>query len=345
MSISEKLLIVCITFYCTISSGCSVQLMPERTAHPLEATSRSSVQPKNAYEVPWRLIIVDEAPEYMIMKTTVFDPETAVSSTEWERVQYPFKGGILRSHMIKKIKRPPVTSVLDVFYDLYFIFQDGTVAEKHFSPVDIEEYYGRYIDILPRPRQRPSDQLRGLLTGESDGIVSEVDSGKQTPLFRLRSFDGETVDLSDYSGKIIVLEWLNLECPLSMYHYKLNTMVRLANKYKGKNVIWLAVNSTKHTTAQANTEFAEKYQLPYPIIDDRWGKVGRAYGAKTTPHMYIIGPRGTIVYEGAIDNSPMGRMKRGAVNYVDKALSELTKGKPVSVPATKPYGCSVKYAR
>jgi len=144
----------------------------------------------------------------------------------------------------------------------------------------------------------------------------------------------------------VVLEWLNFECPFVKYHYeKTNTMIDLANKYKDENVVWLAVNSTSHTTPEANNDFAEKHKLSYLILDDRSGKVGRAYGAKTTPHMYVINARGNIVYAGGIDNSPMGNKKEGVINYVDKALAELTSGKAVSTPSTKPYGCSVKYPR
>jgi peroxiredoxin len=122
-------------------------------------------------------------------------------------------------------------------------------------------------------------------------------------------------------------------------------MVELANKYKGKNVVWLAVNSTSHTTPGPNKTFAKRHGLPYLILDDRSGKVGRAYGAQTTPHMYIINPRGRVVYEGAIDDSPLGKKKEGVVNYVDNALAELTAGKAVSTAKTKPYGCTVKYAK
>ena len=144
----------------------------------------------------------------------------------------------------------------------------------------------------------------------------------------------------------MVLEWLNFECPFVMYHYRQpNTMVKLANKYKDDNVVWLAVNSTSHTTPEANNDFAEKHKLRYLILDDRSGKVGHAYGAKTTPHMYVINARGNIVYAGAIDNSPMGKKKEGVINYVDQALAELTSGKAVSTADTKPYGCSVKYPR
>jgi len=189
-------------------------------------------------------------------------------------------------------------------------------------------------------RERPARQRRD---------VQDESSGKRAPNFELNSFDGKSVSLSDYRGKIVVLEWFNFECPFVMYHYDLlstrTTMIDLAKKYKDKNVVWLAVNSTNHTTPAANKAFAKQYRLPYLILDDRPGKVGRAYGAETTPHMYVINTRGNLVYEGAIDDSPMGRKKEGVINYVDNALAELTAGKAVSTAKTKPYGCTVKYAR
>jgi len=179
----------------------------------------------------------------------------------------------------------------------------------------------------------------------SDELAAETGAGNKAPEFTLTNYDGKTISLSDYKNKIVVLEWFNYECPFVKYHYeKANTMVELANKYKDKNVVWLAVNSTKHLTTEKNKDFAEKHKLGYPILDDRSGKVGRAYGAKTTPHMFIIDTKGSIVYDGAIDNSPLGRKKKDVVNYVDKALAELTAAKVVSTPNTKPYGCSVKYA-
>jgi len=171
--------------------------------------------------------------------------------------------------------------------------------------------------------------------------------GRRAPDFTLSSFDGRTFSLSDLKGKIVVLEWINLECPFSMYHYKTKTtMADLAKKYKDKNVVWLAVNSTNNTTAEANMEFAKEQSLPYPILDDRAGRVGRLCGARTTPNVFIINEEGRIVYDGAIDSAPMGQVQPGSgvVNYVDKALSELTTGRDVSTASTPPYGCSVKYA-
>jgi peroxiredoxin len=168
----------------------------------------------------------------------------------------------------------------------------------------------------------------------------------QAPKFTLKNYDGKEVSLSDYAGKIVVLEWFNYECPFVVYHYeKPKTMAGLAAKYKDKDVVWLAVNSTKHLTTEKDKAFAEEHKLTYAILDDRSGKVGRAYSAKTTPHMFIIDAKGKIVYDGGIDNSPMGSKKKKATNYVDKALAELAAGKAVSTPKTKPYGCSVKYAR
>ena len=173
-----------------------------------------------------------------------------------------------------------------------------------------------------------------------------ADSDKKAPEFALSTFDGKPVKLSDYRGKTVVLEWMNFECPFSMYHYATKpTMVEMAKKYKDHNVVWLTINSTSHTTPQANLDFAKQYKIQSPILDDRSGKVGHAYGAATTPHIYIVNARGNIVYEGAIDNAPVGKVEFGEyVNYVDKALTEITGGKAVSTSKTKPYGCTVKYS-
>jgi len=188
--------------------------------------------------------------------------------------------------------------------------------------------------------------LGGCKSKEQPEESKAETEARKAPDFTLKSFDGKTVNLSDYKGKIVVLEWFNFECPFSAYHYETaNTMVELADKYKGKNVIWLAINSTSHTTADENKDFSRRHKLEYPILDDRSGNVGHAYGATNTPHMYIIDINGNIAYEGAIDNAPLGRKPAGGalINYVDKALAELTSGKTVSTPKTKPYGCTVKY--
>jgi len=169
----------------------------------------------------------------------------------------------------------------------------------------------------------------------------------KAPSFELKNCDGKIVKLDDFKGKIVVLEWFNYECPFVQYHYdKASTMTDLAKKYKDKNVIWLAINSTKHQNTGQNKEFAEKHKVSYPLLDDRAGKTGKAYGAKTTPHIFIVDAVGNVAYDGAIDNAPLGKTPEGKelVNYVDKALDELTAGRGVTTKKTQPYGCSVKYA-
>ena len=158
---------------------------------------------------------------------------------------------------------------------------------------------------------------------------------------------GGEVKLGDYAGKIIVLEWLNYDCPFVKPHYEKGTFAELAKKYADKNVVWLGVNSTNYATVETNKAWADQHNVPYPILDDHEGKLGRAYSATNTPHIYVMDTNGERVYVGAIDNAPLGKLTEDQteyVNYVDKALAELTSGKAVTLSETKPYGCTVKYA-
>lgn len=192
------------------------------------------------------------------------------------------------------------------------------------------------------PEEGPSTQPQNQ--PPTQPLKQEENVERKAPEFTLNSFDGRTISLSDYRGKIVVLEWFNYECPFVLRHYGSRpTMIGLANKYKDKNVVWLAINSTSHTTPEANIEFAKKRKLPYPILDDRTGTVGRTYGAKTTPHMYVIDAKGSIAYQGAIDNDERARKGPNVINYVDRALAELTGGKEVTTTDTMSYGCTVKY--
>lgn len=170
----------------------------------------------------------------------------------------------------------------------------------------------------------------------------------KAPDFKLKNLDGKEFKLADFKGKIVVLEWINPECPFVRYHYeKKSTIKELAKKYKEKKVVWLAINSTNFHKIGDNKKFAEKNKISHPILDDSSGKVGRAYHATNTPHMFIINTDVNIVYNGAIDNAPLGRVPKDKeyVNYVDKALEELTSGKTISIAKTKPYGCTVKYKK
>jgi peroxiredoxin len=170
--------------------------------------------------------------------------------------------------------------------------------------------------------------------------------GDTAPAFTLPDSAGKKVSLSDYEGKIVVLEWTNPDCPFVKRHNQEGSMKKLTSAYDDRGVVFLTINSTNYMDGEANATYAKKEQLSWPVLVDQDGTVGHAYGAKTTPHMYIIDGNGKVVYNGAIDSDPRGSEKAAdRTNYVAEALDELLAGKPVSTPETKPYGCSVKYKK
>ena len=171
-----------------------------------------------------------------------------------------------------------------------------------------------------------------------------VKPGDDAPAFSLQDQDGKTVSLSDFKGKTVVLEWFNDGCPFVQRLYKAKEMNDTADKYKDKDVVWLAINSTSGKKSADNKSAAETMGVDHPILADTDSTVAKAYGAKSTPHMFIIDKDGKIAYTGAIDNDPQGD-KSDKVNYVDKALTEMLAGKPVSEPQTASYGCGVHYSR
>jgi len=172
-----------------------------------------------------------------------------------------------------------------------------------------------------------------------------VEVGKAAPDFALTDTTGNRVSLADYNGKVVVLEWLNPDCPYVQRHYKAGTMKILATKYGGQGVVWLTINSTNYMDAAANAKFKAANDLPYTILVDQSGEVGHLYNAATTPHMYVIDGEGTLAYVGAIDDDPRGGKGDGATNYVAAALDEVLAGSAVTTAETKPYGCSVKYKK
>lgn len=186
--------------------------------------------------------------------------------------------------------------------------------------------------------------LVGAWASRSNAEAGEpLAPGVAAPAFELLDEAGVVHKLSDLKGQIVVLEWTNPDCPFVRRHYKAGTMKKLAEKYKGHGVAWLAINSTRYATSETNAEWRKLQELPYPILDDHAGLVGKLYAAKTTPHMFIVDASGLLAYNGAVDSDPSG--DEGQVtNYVDQALSEMLAKRPVSVPQTKSYGCSVKYA-
>lgn len=166
--------------------------------------------------------------------------------------------------------------------------------------------------------------------------------GKAAPDFELKDEQGTSYKLSDYKGKIVVLEWTSPKCPYVLRHYEKATMQTTWNKLGNENVVWLAVDSSSFVTPESSSEWKGAEGFKYPLLQDPAGDVGKLYEAKTTPHMYVIDAEGTLRYAGAIDNDPRGK-EENVTNYVDDAVSALLQGKEVSKSNTQPYGCSVKY--
>ena len=178
-----------------------------------------------------------------------------------------------------------------------------------------------------------------------------VETGKPAPDFTGTDINGKTVKLSDYKGKIVVIESYNSDCPFCNNHYKTGAMQELEKDMAAKGVVWLIVNSVNpnnpshRTPEQAKQEIADKKIIATAWIDDSSGAVGHLYDMKTTPHMFVVDKTGTLVYDGAIDNQPDPQHDpRTARNYVRESVDALLAGKPAPVAQTKPYGCSVKYA-
>lgn len=175
--------------------------------------------------------------------------------------------------------------------------------------------------------------------------------GASAPDFTLSDAAGTPRRLSDSRGKFVVLEWFNNECPFVRKHYDSGNMQALQSAYTGHGVIWLTIASSApgkqgHLTPEAATQVIQQRQAKQTaLLLDPDGTVGRRYGAKTTPHMFVINPEGVMIYAGALDDQPSFDPTDlpTATNYVRQALDEAMAGKPVSVASTRPYGCSVKY--
>jgi peroxiredoxin len=166
--------------------------------------------------------------------------------------------------------------------------------------------------------------------------------GRPAPAFTLKDEAGKEHSLSQYKGKVVVLEWTNPECPFVKRHYTAGTMQKTLSGFDAKKVVWLAVNSTAHNTPDKSAAWKKEQAFTYPVLQDADGTVGHAYGAKTTPHMYVIDAKGVLQYAGAIDDDPRGK-NATPVNHVKTTVDALLGGKPVPAATTEPYGCSVKY--
>jgi peroxiredoxin len=190
-----------------------------------------------------------------------------------------------------------------------------------------------------------------MVFGCGDAGSTGVSVGDGAVDFTLPGIDEKMVTLSDYNGKTVVLEWVNHGCPFVKKHYNSGNMQGLQRAYTQKGVVWLSICSSApgkqgYFKAEKWLELTtEKGASPTAVLLDLEGDVGRQYGAKTTPHMYVINPEGALVYKGAIDDRPSADPQDVATahNYLSAALEETLAGEEVSVASTQPYGCSVKY--
>lgn len=185
-------------------------------------------------------------------------------------------------------------------------------------------------------------------------VFAAPKTGAKAPEFSLTDLDNKTHKLSDFKGKYVVLEWFNAECPFVVKHYKSGNMQKLQETYTaaGKDVVWLTINSSRKgaeghfkDAASAKATISEWKGKMTAVLVDEAGTVGKLYGAKTTPHMFVIDPKGVVLYQGAIDDKPSAEIAdiTGAKNFVSAALDEAMSGKKVAKASTTPYGCSVKY--
>jgi cytochrome oxidase Cu insertion factor (SCO1/SenC/PrrC family) len=188
-----------------------------------------------------------------------------------------------------------------------------------------------------------------MLAAASTAWAQKV--GQPAPDFTAPDVQGKPVKLSDYKGKYVVLEWTNPECPYVRRHYNSGNMPTLQKELGAKDVVWLTVNSTNQSSSEFKSPqdmakwMAEKGASPKATLIDKDSSVGKLYDARTTPHMYVVDPQGKLIYAGAIDDKRWATeaSTKSANNHVRAALGEAMAGKPVSVAATSPYGCTVKY--
>lgn len=193
--------------------------------------------------------------------------------------------------------------------------------------------------------------LLSIITAFSLSVHANVSVGKAAPGFTGVDSNGNKHSLSDFKGKTVVLEWTNHDCPYVIKHYNSGNMQQLQQNATGNGVVWLSIISSSpgkqgHVSGkQANELTRSRNAAPTAVILDETSEIGRLYGAKTTPHMYIIDKTGQLVYMGGIDSIPSSNENdiAKAKNYVTAALDAMAAGKPIADSVTRPYGCSVKY--
>lgn len=201
--------------------------------------------------------------------------------------------------------------------------------------------------------QRRSLMLTALLAGltGTPPLLAAPAVGQAAPDFTLPDTHGKPVRLSDFQGRHVVLEWVNPGCPYVRKHYQSSNMQGTQKEVTGQGVVWLAINSTENASVdylapeQMGRWMQTQQAAATRTLMDEDGGVGKAYGARTTPHMYIVDPKGRLIYAGGIDSIPSSRIDdiKSAVNYVKQGVRQALAGQPIAAANTRPYGCSIKY--
>ncbi len=205
------------------------------------------------------------------------------------------------------------------------------------------------IPMLPRLR---SAALAALCLFTA-GSALAVKIGAIAPDFTAQDLDGKTVNLKALRGKYVVLEWHNKGCPFVVKHYGSGNLQALQAKWTGKGVAWLSIVSSGEgkqgfvTPEEARADVADTHSAVTAMVLDKDARIAKLYSAKCTPHMFVIDPKGRLIYNGALDDHATADPADipGSLNYVDQALAESLAGKRVSVPTTRPYGCGIKYPK
>ena len=216
------------------------------------------------------------------------------------------------------------------------------------KPFVLSKFYDEFPTSENTMKQLFFSAFAGLIALAS---VHAAEVGAAAPAFSAKDANGKEVSLASLKGKVVVLEWNNFGCPFVVKHYGSGNMQKLQETYTGKGVVWLTVNSASESNgaylapAAALEKTAKNGWKGSHYLIDSTGAVGKAYGAKTTPHMFVINKEGVLVYNGAIDSKATTKADdiTSSENYVAKALDATLDGKSVATAKTEPYGCGVKY--
>jgi peroxiredoxin len=211
--------------------------------------------------------------------------------------------------------------------------------------------HGAVADDTKKETEKKTDGEDMTEKEDAEEAPETATIDKKAPEFTLKNASGDDIKLSDYKDKIVVLEWINFDCPIVVKHYKDKTMQDLAKSYRDDDIVWLQICSSAegkqgHFTGEDLTKRIEKESCDAKFyLIDTDGAIGTKYGAKTTPHMYVIDKEGKLRYQGAIDSSKNGApVGEDGTNYLKDAVTAVKDGKEVTTKETKPYGCGVKYA-